>query len=211
MAILAVGCDLIWQCLCHTFLSVFMHPVSWQKQLLKQLKLKQTQCFFLYSWRRRINYIRKLNLAQRLPLNSPSAGRDIGNLWQCFNSSVFLLTKGQQKAFLWEVRDPNSNLYHSLIHASKYSCRNNWTSWYISLRSALLLCSLWSLFFFFSLVKKDKCLCLFHCRNTLQCFRFVYEIGFLSSDQLGRFLKLIVFGLSSLMIFQKGLFSSLFS
>lgn len=59
MAILAVGCDLI----CHPFLSVFMHPVSWQKELLKQLKLKQTQCFFLYSWRRQINYIRKLNLA----------------------------------------------------------------------------------------------------------------------------------------------------
>lgn len=147
MAVLAVGCDLIWQCACHTFLSVFMHPVSWQKELLKQLKPKQTQCFFLYSWRRQINYIRKLNLAQRFRLNAPSAGRDIGNFWQCFLSSVFLLTEDQQKPLLWEVRDPNSHLYHSLIHTSKCSCRNNWTSWYISLRSAILLCALWSLIF----------------------------------------------------------------
>lgn len=153
MAILAVGCDLIWQHVCHTFLSVFMHPVSWQNELLKQLKLKQTQCFFLYSWRRQINSIRKLNLAQRLQFNSPSAERNIGNLWKCFHSSILLLTKGQRKAsLLWEVRDPNSNLYHSLIHTSKCSCRNNWTSWFISLislRSALLLCALWSIFFYF--------------------------------------------------------------
>lgn len=45
MLILTVEYDLICQGICHTSLSVAMHPVPWRKELVKQLK--QTKYLFL--------------------------------------------------------------------------------------------------------------------------------------------------------------------